>query len=154
MRRLVYPPLSLSVLLAAVLLAGCARGVETKFGSVPRDVESRPAPPQRPVREQYAAAHTLWDVDLRELLSRIPGDRHRVEPAFDRLRGDLALMRALLDGEDRKVADSLLLQLDELKPTILRAKNRVVVERRLDPIAVEVNNRLSPQEVRPGDERR
>jgi len=152
MKTPIYPRLSLSVVLAAVLVAGCTRGVETRFGSRSHDLEGKPAELQRSAQEQYAAAHTLWDVDLRELLSRIPGDRHRVEPAFDRLRADLALMRALLDGEDREVADSLLLQLDELKPTVVRARNRVVVERRLAPIALEVKKKLSPQEVQAADE--
>ena len=139
--------LSLAVLVV-LLAAGCARGVEVQFGSIPPEHESRPAGTQRSTQENYRLAYTLWDVDLSELLSRTTGERRRVELAFDRLRADLALMRDLLDGEDRKRASSLLAQLEELRPGIIRARNRTVIDRRLAPIAKEVRRKLSPSKVR------
>jgi len=133
----------LSIALCALALAfGCARGTKVELADAP--LHDALAEPEESPRERYVIAYTLWNVDLRELLLRIPGERHRVEPAFDRLRADLALMRDLLEGEQRRTASSLLDELDQLKPTIVRARSNIVVDRRLDPIAKQVKQKLSP----------
>jgi len=148
MKKSDYMALLPLAVLVGFLAAGCARGVEVQFGSAPPEHETRPAGTQRSPHERYRIAYTLWDVDLSQLLSQVTRDRRRVELAFDRLRCDLALMRDLLEGEDRERASSLLAQLEELRPGIIRARNRTVIDRRLAPIAKEVRRKLSPSKVR------
>jgi len=135
--------------LAALSLTACARNPDSTRKplrqSLADTVGAQPDHWRGSTRERYRLAYILWDVDLRELISRIPGRKPNVDRAFDRLRSDLVTMRDLLKHEAKQKAAALVDDLDAVRARVIRARDPRVAERLLSPVQKAVSTELDPQ---------